>query len=225
MQLDVYSAGKNLGRHFSVKKNWKQIYSDAHGGIYIVVIDQYDGSVISKQGFNTYYAYLSDNPDNLKLMKYIRDIPFGAIVCVAISYDGVSQLSDAAKVELMLLGSSLISGDVKPYGSWALIGAKGVRPGEAIEVESSNHSTHVWGRIHLKQNRPPIFNITAESAGTDSGKFARITVNGTVVNVSYTTIDDSGLHVVVIEPETGLIWFSNVFDPWQMSDKNFPTTQ
>ena len=223
MQLDVYSVGKDLGRRFSIKIGWKEIYAGIHAGIHIVVIDKVNGSVISKEDFSTYYnAYPSQNNDNMRLMNYIREIPFGAIVCVAVSYDGVSQLIRVAKNELMLLGSSLISDNVKPFGSWALIGAKGTRPGQAIEVASSDSPAHVWARVHLKQYRQPIFEITAESAGTASGNYARITVNGTEVNVPYVN-DGSGLHVVVINSVTGLIIISSVFDTSATSKETVPT--
>ena len=207
IQLDVYSAGKDVGNRFFINRGWNEVFAGRKSGINFVTIDQFDGSILSTAHFKTYTN--TDDPST-QLIRYIEGIPFGAIVCVAVSYDGVEYLSHYAKNNLMWLGSYDIN-KLTEDGSWALIGVKGALPGQAIEVASSDSPAHVWARVHLKRYRQPIFEITAESAGTNHGKYARITVNGTEVNVPYNGYDP-GLHVVVVHEVTGLIIRSQLFD-------------
>ena len=173
----------------------------------IAVIDEVNGSVIASETFKTHESSSYSN----HLTAFIEKVHFGAIVCMAISNDGVHQLNALAKQTIKWLGSSKIY-DVHRYESWALIGVKGAHPGQALEVhENGDSPVQVSARITLKPFREQIFKITAESAGKNYGNFVIITLNGTVVDIPYVG-HDRGLHVMVVNEVTGVIVHRQVFD-------------
>ena len=204
IQLNVFSAGLNSGDRFSMQKGWSGYFEGRNPGINVAVIDEVNGSVIATESFNLRAG------DSNKLGIFIEKIWYGQIVCVAISNDGITSLNDYAKRSLMWLGSIKIH-QLVTYDSLALIGVKGLLSHtKAIEV-AGNFPAELSTRVHLQSSYKYIFEITAESAGTHYGKYARITVNGTEVNVPYNGYDP-GLHVVVVHEVTGLIIRSQVFD-------------
>ena len=206
IQVDVYSAGHYVGNRFSMNKDWDEFYGGRKAGINLVLIDEVNGSVIVAKTFRTYTSGYSN-----QLITFVENIPFGSIVCAAISHDGVAELSLPAKQTLAWLGSSDIY-NVPRYGSWALIGVKGALPGQALEVyEDQNSPAQVSARITLKPYRKKFFEITAQSAGKDYGNYAIITLNGTAVDIPYVG-HDRGLHVMVVDEVTSMIVHRQVFD-------------
>ena len=62
--------------------------------------------------------------------------------------------------------------------------------------------------------------IEAQSGGIDGGNFAKITVDGQVVGMEDNVHgDDSGLHIVVIDPMGGGITTARVFDTSASSEE------
>ena len=208
VQLDLFSAGDHVGDRFSIKMGWNEVLSGRMHGVNLVVLDEGNGSVIMKQNFNTFKSGTMSN----YLATTIDRLPQGRIVCVAVSHDGVSHMNDNAKRAIMLLGSANIY-QLFTYGSWALIGYKGAPRGRAVEQVCSPRTipAHVTGRVHLTPFHPQFVEITAESAGVKAGKYATITVNGTVIDIPYSGYD-RGLHVIVVNDETGLIMHKKIFD-------------
>ena len=195
-----------MGNRFSMNKDWDEFYGGRKAGINLAVIDEVNGSVIVEKTLKTYTSGYSN-----QLITFVENIPFGSIVCAAISHDGVIGLSLPAKQTLVWLGSSDIY-NVPNYGSWALIGVKGALPGQAVEVyEDQNSPAQVSARITLKPYHRKFFEITAESAGKDYGNYAIITLNGTAIDIPYVG-HDRGLHVMVVDEVTGMIAHRQVFD-------------
>ena len=195
MQLDVYSAGRDVGNIFAIRKGWKEITAGNKGGINLVVMNEANGSVISTQQFRTDFGE-NIKREGKRMLDFIEEIPLGAVVCVAVCYDG-SHLSTDAKHALMWLGSEDVS-ILAPYGSWALIGIKGAPPGQAIEVVSNDSPAQVWARIRLQPFHRDILEITAESTGNS----AVISVNGSVVDAQC-TLCAHGLCLALVDRVTG----------------------
>ena len=205
IQLDVYSAGNEVGNRFSIKKGWKEFFAGRKSGINIGVIDEVNGSVIATENFKTH----TSSSDSTQLGVFIEKVAMGNIVCVAVSYDGVKYLDDYGKRSLMWLGSHEIQ-EVSDYESWALIGVKGALPGQAVEAHGTS-PVQLSARVHLKPFRQYNLEVTAESAGRNYGKYATITVNHTVIDIPYEG-HDRGLHVLVLSEVTGEILHRQVFD-------------
>ena len=182
---------------------WDEIFAGRKDGINVAVIDEVNGSVIAVENFN-------QRSESTKLGMFIERITYGKIVCVAVSNDGITSLSEYAKRSLLWLGSSRIA-QLAVQESWALVGVKDyLGHNMAFEV-SGNFPAELSTQVHLKSSHKVIFEITALSAGTNYGKYAVITVNGTVVDVPYVGYD-RGMHVVALDEVTGLIVHSQVFD-------------
>ena len=184
---------------------WNEFFFGRKNGINVAVVDEVNGSIVSMDNFNP------DNRESTELGKYIERIPPGRIVCVAISGNGVHELSEYAKRSMMWLGSNRIHNLQEPH-SWALIGVKGshMPHQQAIEMSGTNPA-HVTTRINFKSMHQQFFEITAVSAGLRSGRYANITLNRSIVEIPYIGYD-RGLHVMVVDETTGMITDTRVFD-------------
>ena len=204
MWLDVYSAAHSVGNRFSMYKGWDEFFAGRKYGINVAVMDEVNGSVLAVDNFD------QKGGGSTALGVFIEKIPPGRIVCVAISDNGVYQLSEYARRSLTWLGSNRILSLNQP-DSWALIGVKGnYRPhNHAIEVSSGDSPARVTARVHLKKAYQEVFEITAVSNGNHPQ--ATITLNGSVVDIPYVG-HDRGLHVLVVDGVTGMIVHRQVFD-------------
>ena len=204
MWLDVYSAAHSVGNRFSMYKGWNEFFAGRKYGINVAVMDEVNGSVLAVDNFD------QKGGGSTVLGVFIEKIPPGRIVCVAISDNGVYQLSEYARRSLTWLGSNRILSLNQP-DSWALIGVKGnYRPhNHAIEVSSGDSPARVTARVHLKKAYQEVFEITAVSNGNHPQ--ATITLNGSVVDIPYVG-HDRGLHVLVVDGVTGMIVHRQVFD-------------
>ena len=184
---------------------WNEFFFGRKNGINVAVVDEVNGSVVSMGNFNP------DNRESTELGKYIERIPPGRIVCVAISGNGVHELSEYAKRSMMWLGSNRIHNLQEPH-SWALIGVKGSHMPHQQSIEmSGTNPAHVTTRINFKSMHQQFFEITAISAGLRSGKYANITLNRSVVEIPYVGYD-RGLHVMMVDEASGIITETQVFD-------------
>ena len=206
--LDVYSAAHSVGNRFSMYKGWDEFFAGRKYGINVAVMDEVNGSVVAVDNFDQ-----KKSGGSTALGVFIEKIPPGRIVCVAISDNGVYQLSEYAKRSLTWLGSNRILSLNQP-DSWALIGVKGnYRPhNHAIEVSSGDSPARMTARVHLKKAYQEVFEITAvSSGGLRYPQATIITLNGSVVDIPYVG-HDRGLHVLVVDGVTGMIVHRQVFD-------------
>jgi hypothetical protein len=201
IQLDVFSAGYGAGNHFSIKKDWNEIYTGRLTGINLVVIDEVNGSVIATATYNTHYYVDSD----YYLASFIDGIPIGKIVCAAIYYDGKTRLRNNGERALMSLGSNKIF-QLRFRILWALIGIKGAPRGHVIEEMGNTETSpvHITGRIHLKPFTQQRIEIVAESGGI-------VTINNTVVGAPYIGYYHD-MNVVIVNETTGEIVDSELLD-------------
>ena len=177
-------------------------------GINLVALDEVNGSVIATLNC---YTYGSSSCNSQHLTNFIEQLPNGRIVVAAVSYDGASSsfLHDHAKHAIISLGSEKIH-QLNTYDSWALVGYKGAPRGTAVEKISGTAPAQISARVHLKPFRKEDITISAESAGINSGKYAVIKVNDTVIDIPHVGCD-RGLHVVAFNEDTGVM-DTRVFD-------------
>ena len=80
-------------------------------------------------------------------------------------------------------------------------------------------STVQSGVRSICQNESLIF-IQAQSAGFDGGNLARITINGTSVNIEKNVNGNyRGLHLAIINPFNGNVESAQVFDTYKSSEQ------
>lgn len=94
----------------------------------IIISSVFDTSTTSKETVPT------PSEDFANLIEFL---PSGTIVVIAVKNDGISDLSDEAKIACERIGSDLIR-RVKPGESWAIIGRKGARNGSVPESYSDS---------------------------------------------------------------------------------------
>ena len=66
----------------------------------------------------------------------------------------------------------------------------------------------------------PTLVVKVESAGFESGNYARISLNDVPVEMNLNENNHSrGLHIVTIHPSSGKVKFAQVFDTYESSSK------
>jgi chromosome partitioning protein len=140
VDLVVTSAGQQHGRVASIVVNGTDA-SLNRWGYNVVVVDPRSGSVVQRDGFDTFRT----RAESVRLADFIGRVPAGWLVVAAIREDGVGQLTDDAVLALRTLG-----GQVDPRGtlfvSHLVIGVKGAAPGTAVEAFGPGRLTRVIGR-------------------------------------------------------------------------------
>ena len=206
MQLDVLSAGYNVGNRFAMKKDWREIFAGRRRGISLAVLDEVTGSVVTTASFDTHVSHEFSN----QLSATIEQIRPGRIVLAAVSDEGTSSLNTRAKRALMSIGSDKIN-KLTFQGSWALIGVKGAPQGHVIEQFLNSAPVHLSAQVHLKSFHKHGIEISAESAGLGAGNYATISVDGTTVDIPYTGYN-RGLNVVILDKDSGVVVHAEIFD-------------
>ena len=89
-------------------------------------------------------------------------------------------------------------------------------------VESEKRTREASLKSILKKNKYPdqkyILVVQASSAGKEGGNFAKIHLNGFQVNMAVNKQGHyRGLHIVVVNPRSGLVVHAAVFDTYQLS--------
>ncbi|RAM51305.1 MAG: hypothetical protein C6Y22_13225 [Hapalosiphonaceae cyanobacterium JJU2] len=134
--LKVESAGAKGGNFARISSNGTEIdFGDYGRGLNVAVFDQTTGQVLSKDNFDTFL------PGNApKFAEFIKSVPTGQIVALAVKDDAIANLyteaKDAVVQAFVSIGSTKFA-DLQFQGSWALIGQKGGF-GNATEELSPN---------------------------------------------------------------------------------------
>ena len=203
IQLDVKSAGFDVGNRFVMKKDWKDFFAGRMPGLNVAILDETSGQTLYTGNFDT-HLFAQEAKD---FATTIENTPSGRIVLVSVSGRASQSLSDRAKRAIRTLGSLKI--DKLGYGdSWALIGIKGSVPGTAIEGLDADSCVELSMQYQLQQRRKYGIQIVAKSAGTSFGSLAEIIIEGEVVEIDYSR----GLNVVVLDESNGNILHSRVYD-------------
>ena len=136
-------------------------------------------------------SFISSND----LFNFIRPIPPGRTVVVNWAYGhGLNEHGTAA---LEAIGSARIRG--LAFGkAWGIIGKKGVSIGTIVEDSSYTNRGKALGTT-VNIGRLP-GSVTVQSAGSSTGDYGNIIVNGTIFTMS--PLYECGLNVVVFEGDT-----------------------
>lgn len=170
--------------------------TQAHRGIHLAVINEFDGRVLDTKHFRTH-----DNQGQATaLAKYIKGLEDGAIVALAVCDEGSRYVTglgsndgarnDEAVAALRSLGSRMI-GKLSWRKSWALIGHKATLPNETVEVLLDGAEASVEEGF---RKRMPVHIDLECNAATKS---AKLTLNK--AEVHNRTERDSGILVAVID--------------------------
>ena len=146
-------------------------------------------------------SFISSND----LFNFIRPIPPGRTVVVNWAYGhGLNEHGTAA---LEAIGSARIRG--LAFGkAWGIIGKKGVSIGTIVEDSSYTNRGKALGTT-VNIGRLP-GSVTVQSAGSSTGDYGNIIVNGTIFTMS--PLYECGLNVVVFEGDTMKICSVHTFN-------------
>ena len=203
VQLDVASAGYTVGNRFSISKEWKEIFGGRKRGINIAVLDEGTGNKLHTRTFDTHKS----ESESDELSSFIEDTDPGRVVLLAVSYEGARYLNARAKRAIQTTGSQYIS-TLAIRGSWAMAGYKGMGVGSAVEKVDNSNAVNI--SLQMKP-RERVTVIKVKSAGSDSGNFAKVFVNGKTV-LSATSSQETGIYAVQINEENGNVMSSNIYD-------------
>ncbi|MFZ1517809.1 MAG: C25 family cysteine peptidase [Ignavibacteriaceae bacterium] len=138
--ISVTSAGYDIGRFCIISKNGINLLANTFfAGMGIVVFDD-----VTLEVDTSAWYQLFNNPTNMTaLVNLIDSVPLGKIVAIGVATDAANNITSALKNAIKTLGSTMI--DNLTFGkSWALIGKKGVAPGDVIELlKSSNELIYI----------------------------------------------------------------------------------
>ncbi|MGE5680816.1 MAG: C25 family cysteine peptidase [Bacillota bacterium] len=134
VNLKVKSGGGNVSKYGSINKNGINVLPNTFSwGMGIAVFDE---NTLRTDTARTFW-YGDDPKEASNLAALINSIPAGRIVAMNVIDDGSSGLSMDLKNAIKTLGSTKVD-SIGYRTPWVLIGKKGARPGEAIEVIKSN---------------------------------------------------------------------------------------
>ncbi|MCI0529957.1 MAG: hypothetical protein L0Y56_21140, partial [Nitrospira sp.] len=129
----IQSAGLYAGDLGNIFVNGQNV-SPRGRGYNVVVVDPQTGKAEKSAVFDTHQL----KGDSHRLAEFINDLENGKIVILAVKDDGALSLTVEAIEILKTVGAQEDLRD-KPRWSHAVIGIKGAKPGEALEVSSSGY--------------------------------------------------------------------------------------
>ena len=93
------------------------------------------------------------------------------------------------------------------------------RPDFFEKFGSADPEAGAAGEEDANEEEPNMILIQASSAGYDCGNFAKIMINNELVEVdAFEDVEFRGLHIVMIDPSTGKVLSSQVFDTYKTSE-------
>ncbi|MCU0453797.1 MAG: C25 family cysteine peptidase [Bacteroidetes bacterium] len=162
----VFSAGFSDGVDAAVWLNDADISQGfVNRGFNVAVVDETNGRLLSFGSFSIY----SDTPDTMKaepLIEYLRSIPSGRRVLVAVSDEGSVNKTERLNRELESIGSAMIR-LLGFRGSWAISGWKGAPVGSVPEARTDEFQGAVTVRdtIEIRANAGMVVSAAIGPAG------------------------------------------------------------
>ncbi|MDL1966735.1 MAG: YfhO family protein, partial [Candidatus Desulfofervidus auxilii] len=128
--IKVESPGLKRGNYANIYINGKQASLNKRG-YNIVVVNPYTSDIERSASFDTCGSFNASK----QMKEFINSIPEGRIVAVAVKDDASSSLTKEAALSLRNLGATGDLSDRNKHFRWshAIIGMKGLKPGEALE--------------------------------------------------------------------------------------------
>ncbi|MEH2258483.1 interleukin-like EMT inducer domain-containing protein [Nostoc sp.] len=212
--VSAMSEGVNVGNNACITTNGHTVKmpNSYQRGINVIVFNQ-EGQVIDRGTFDT---YASTNETN-KFVEFINKVNPENYVALAVKDECTWHLnySSNEKVRQVFqsLGSTMIS-QVGYRDSWVLIGKKdGTKLAEAFARDGQGNATAVANLTVTIQGSSNDAVVSVESAGTNFGNSARISLKGFPgedERYSY----QNGVNVIVFNPDEGIKRFE-YFDTTQ----------
>ena len=130
VSIKVESAGLKYGNYAKIYINGKQASLNKRG-YNIVVVNPYTSDIERSASFDTCGSFNASK----QMKEFINSIPEGRIVAIAVKDDASSSLTKEAALSLRNLGATGDLSDKNKHFRWshAIIGVKGLKPGEALE--------------------------------------------------------------------------------------------
>jgi hypothetical protein len=140
VEITVNSAGLHAGDFAYITVGGEDA-SVHRRGYNLAVIHPQNGEVLEMAGFDTWASEF----ESQNLAQFIRQLPEGYIVAVAVRDDGAANLTEDAVQALRSLGAQV---DIRgtEHLSHAIIGVKGATPGTALEASGEGNSYLHVGR-------------------------------------------------------------------------------
>ncbi len=212
--VSAMSEGVNVGNNACITTNGHTVKmpNGYQRGINVIVFNQ-EGQVIDRGTFDT---YASTNETN-KFVEFINKVNPENYVALAVKDECTWHLnySSNEKVQQVFqsLGSTMIS-QVGYRDSWVLIGKKdGTKLAEAFARDGQGNATAIANLTVTIQGSSNDAVVSVESAGTNFGNSARISLKGFPgedERYSY----QNGVNVIVFNPDEGIKRFE-YFDTTQ----------
>ena len=142
-RLRVVSAGVNVGDRASVKLNGIEVVPNTRG-YNVAVVDAGSGDLVKAAAFD-----LISSPDGSQarlLARFIAEVPDEMVVCVAVRDDGSMGVTPAVITALRSIGAAVSPQD-HLRRSYALVGVKGAKPGQALEQVATRPVVLELGRV------------------------------------------------------------------------------
>ncbi len=190
VEVAIESAGFEDGDRARILVEGVQVGTNSYG-YNLVTMDPVTGEVLEARNFDTWRTSTAA-PD---MANYIMGLPVGRIVLVAVRADGSANMTEEAFQAIESLGSALIR-SIGTKDSFALVGRKGIAPGQAAErLVLRGTGTATAGSFRLATPVP----VRVESAGYEDGNFVHFTVDGEPLDIA----TYRGITIVVLDEYTG----------------------
>ncbi len=190
VEVALESAGFEDGDRAKIYVEGESVGTNGYG-YNLVTMDPVTGDVLDARNFDTWHTPSAATD----MANYIMGLPTGRIVLVAVRADGSTNMTEEAYQAIESLGSTLIR-SIGVKDSFALVGRKGLNPGEAAErLVLRATGTATAGSFRLATPVP----VKIESAGYEDGNYVRFTVDGQLLDIA----TYRGMTVVVLDEYTG----------------------
>jgi hypothetical protein len=124
----VKSAGEEVGDFGHIYVDGRNVSPDERG-YNVVVLDPASGAIDQRGHFDTF----ASEAESTRLAEFVKAIPEGRIVAVAVEDEASLHLTEAAVLALRTIGAEEDLRDMFRWGH-AIIGVKGAEPGQALEA-------------------------------------------------------------------------------------------
>jgi len=201
--MQVSSASCELGNHFKVILDGKEVKVEGERGIGLVVVEKGTRRVTFARMFDTYL----DPNESSKLNSILFQVKPGNLIIMGIKDEGSRSLSVDLINTISMLGSKLIH-QLGYRDSWAFVVRKG-KPESAREVKDSHQAVEL-----TLCRKPHIRHILLSSASFDVGNSFTLAINDhSDPIISYKGDKERGVVMIIIDRQ-GKVVYNQIFDTY-----------
>ena len=209
--IKVNSGGFDNGNYADIMIGEEEVSfqtnTGSHLGLNVAVFNEISGEIIQAQVFDTHSPVSADYSPSDRFADFIKSLPNGRIVAIAVKGDGAQHLSERAKVASESIGSHLVR-QLLHGSSWAIVGRKGAAVGTVPESASHSEAAHTVG--FLQSYDPSLTTCTVTATGNGflneqnargnrlGGLDAKLTVGNNVL-LLFPNSHPRGINIAVVE--------------------------